>query len=723
MTPEEQLAKILKQNQNIVFGKTIGTDADGNCTVQTGESSILARSGGQISAGDCVAMKADDGQWYAVSSRVTGTVQRSVLYNRKNRVDDAIIAYNLIAVFRTPDESLYVGGDRDEPELIYDIDDIEDGYLISRLKTSINKTADGYILNFVKTPPFGSSGPHYFCSIVNDTFTQVEFTIPAFSITDQFVHRLQAFQHGFYTELFFDGGLFFPASILGDKTAGSNFKKFRSGAGAIPFLYYVNPSTTQWIFDRTEEGSTYYKLRVVVDSFLIESDGSTSEISDPFTIDGEGGYTPFSMEGRAVSFAVDVLNNQITTPVFTDYSYSIPFRTTGFPVNQTQQINLNYLPNKTRPVNTTFGLEEAATTYWYPDPISTETSTTSRIGIGHYGTSNNLFINFASNNLFTDCDAVVLGGALPPIDKDFEGNVVINGTTFRRLRTTRYYYLQTFPTDDTDSEFYGERYLSYDFDGEDPLVFPLDIEGIDYSNLTMTCVRRPIYTYMQVTGSYMQDMLIGLDRKNAAIVDTDPQGVKTITIYNSDDTTTLIPNENAYLPVDLFDAFDFTGDAGTNYLTAPNATYSNGDEVACIGASLPTGIYPQESYYVRDMENAGSPTARFKLYRVRTIVPLPLISNGSGRVYRVETGLSGALLVGVTNFVTNTTLTAESLIRVGLIPREPRSDSFVPIPEGSVIVVTASLDSDPTIATTTTDYTGFTSAPDPTYTGLISVLL
>ena len=216
-------------------------------------------------------------------------------------------------------------------------------------------------------------------------------------------------------------------------------------------------------------------------------------------------------------------------------------------------------------------------------------------------------------------------------------------------------------------------------------------------------------------------MLIGLDRENAAIVDTDPQGVKTITIYNSDDTTTLIPNENAYLPVDLFDAFDFTGGAGTNYLTAPNATYSNGDEVACIGASLPTGIYPRANYIVGDMENAGSPTARFKLYRSGVVNPL--ISNGSGRVYRVERGLSGALLVGITNYLTNTTLTAESLIRVGLIPREPRSDSFVPIPEGSVIVVTASLDSDPTIATTTTDYTGFTSAPDPTYTGLISVLL
>jgi hypothetical protein len=86
MNPEEQLAKLLKQNQNIVFGKSLGTDPNRNCTVQTGEASILARSGGQISAGDCVAMRADDGQWYAVSSRVTGTVQRSPLFRKRNQV-------------------------------------------------------------------------------------------------------------------------------------------------------------------------------------------------------------------------------------------------------------------------------------------------------------------------------------------------------------------------------------------------------------------------------------------------------------------------------------------------------------------------------------------------------------------------------------------------------------------------------------------------------------
>ena len=133
MTPEEQLAKILKQNQNIVFGKTIGTDADGNCTVQTGESSILARSGGQISAGDCVAMKADDGQWYAVSSRVTGTVDKKTLFKRKSvQIATAGGVVKILLLERKNVQkdgnsilidSILIGGDRDTPEEIYVIPD------------------------------------------------------------------------------------------------------------------------------------------------------------------------------------------------------------------------------------------------------------------------------------------------------------------------------------------------------------------------------------------------------------------------------------------------------------------------------------------------------------------------------------------------------------------------------------------------------------------------
>ena len=121
MTPEEQLAKILKQNQNIVFGKTIGTDADGNCTVQTGESSILARSGGQVSAGDCVAMKADDGQWYAVSSRQTGTVDKKTLFKRKAK--PLAVQTGVIKALYYLDRQYYVGGDRSPAELIYTFPD------------------------------------------------------------------------------------------------------------------------------------------------------------------------------------------------------------------------------------------------------------------------------------------------------------------------------------------------------------------------------------------------------------------------------------------------------------------------------------------------------------------------------------------------------------------------------------------------------------------------
>lgn len=101
MTPEELLAAALKQSQKIVFGKTIGTDTNGNCTVQGEDGSVLARSGGRISAGDCVAIKADDGQWYAVSARQSGTVQKTTLFKRRNILvaeeEEAIILVPLVS--------------------------------------------------------------------------------------------------------------------------------------------------------------------------------------------------------------------------------------------------------------------------------------------------------------------------------------------------------------------------------------------------------------------------------------------------------------------------------------------------------------------------------------------------------------------------------------------------------------------------------------------------
>ena len=85
MTPEELLVETLKQSKKIVFGETIGTDTDGNCTVQSEDGSILARSPDQISAGSCVALKTDTGQWYAVSARQSGTVAKKDLFKRKNK--------------------------------------------------------------------------------------------------------------------------------------------------------------------------------------------------------------------------------------------------------------------------------------------------------------------------------------------------------------------------------------------------------------------------------------------------------------------------------------------------------------------------------------------------------------------------------------------------------------------------------------------------------------
>ena len=138
MTPEEQLAKILKQNQNIVFGKTIGTDADGNCTVQTGESSILARSGGQISAGDCVAMKADDGQWYAVSSRQSGTVASKTLFSRKSVRPQDVLPANTKVLFQLED-GIYIGGDRETPLQIYTI---PEGFEVQKALISVSGTGE-----------------------------------------------------------------------------------------------------------------------------------------------------------------------------------------------------------------------------------------------------------------------------------------------------------------------------------------------------------------------------------------------------------------------------------------------------------------------------------------------------------------------------------------------------------------------------------------------------
>ena len=179
MTPEEQLAKILKQNQNIVFGKTIGTDADGNCTVQTGESSILARSGGQISAGDCVAMKADDGQWYAVSSRQTGLVQRSVLFSRKNKellqdADNTNFVY-----IGSRDSISYLLGGTDEIEVLTFSTEI--GYdSSSHYEFDLRKTDSSYSYKILSKNEENTTGYRYLLrSVIDDSVVSTKiFDIP-----------------------------------------------------------------------------------------------------------------------------------------------------------------------------------------------------------------------------------------------------------------------------------------------------------------------------------------------------------------------------------------------------------------------------------------------------------------------------------------------------------------------------------------------------------------
>ena len=205
MTPEEQLAKILKQNQNIVFGKTIGTDADGNCTVQTGESSILARSGGQISAGDCVAMKADDGQWYAVSSRVTGTVATKTLYRTRRKPSSTSVETQIIFLFQKDETTvvggvdktvtkLYVGGNRGEPEEVYEL---EAGYTFWQSPT-LNKSdtgLDDYIINFVL------KGVVYkFCTIQGGELSELKY-LPTGTGSSGGVVDAYSFNHGFFNSI------------------------------------------------------------------------------------------------------------------------------------------------------------------------------------------------------------------------------------------------------------------------------------------------------------------------------------------------------------------------------------------------------------------------------------------------------------------------------------------------------------------------------------------
>jgi|GEM_PF-4717884 len=197
MTPEELLVEALKQSKKIVFGNTIGTDSNGNCTVQGKDGSVLARSPDQISAGSAIALKADDGQWYALSARQTGTIAKKTLFKRRNKQVADEQSSKIIVLFKKGN-ILYVGGDRDEPEKIYEL---KNGYSFVG-SPNINKTGsekDEYTVNFILQKN-SDHNSYLFCSSEGENITEKEINIPI-NIGDYSFNELgnYCFQNGYFT--------------------------------------------------------------------------------------------------------------------------------------------------------------------------------------------------------------------------------------------------------------------------------------------------------------------------------------------------------------------------------------------------------------------------------------------------------------------------------------------------------------------------------------------
>lgn len=84
MTPEERLIAALKASNKIVLGQTTGS-IGGRCNVSGKEGSVSAIARSPIPSGSCVAIKTDDGQWYALPAKQTELGQSKFLYKRKQR--------------------------------------------------------------------------------------------------------------------------------------------------------------------------------------------------------------------------------------------------------------------------------------------------------------------------------------------------------------------------------------------------------------------------------------------------------------------------------------------------------------------------------------------------------------------------------------------------------------------------------------------------------------
>ncbi|WP_055076777.1 hypothetical protein [Pseudanabaena sp. 'Roaring Creek'] len=272
MTPEEQLTKLLKQNQNIVFGKTIGTDPDGNCTVQSDGGMILAKSGGRISAGDCVALKTDDGQWYAVSARQSGTIEQKTIYKRKSVPISTASTSTVIMLFKKiiaadpttvpptlASATLYVGGDRDTPEVIYNL---ESGFTWFGNNPNINKTGSGqddWIVSFILVSSSDDTS-YKFCAILSGQLYELPLTIPVSEGSYTFSGLgNSAFQNGFLTTI--DASSVVDVTPIQPPLPDTRPKICHSYSSVILYVITVPPSPYYGSTDydgNIYNGGTYY---------------------------------------------------------------------------------------------------------------------------------------------------------------------------------------------------------------------------------------------------------------------------------------------------------------------------------------------------------------------------------------------------------------------------------------------------------------------------------
>lgn len=247
MTPEERLIAALKAQNKIVFGNTIGVDGNGECTVVGEDATVRAIAGTPISAGSCVALQADNGQWYAVSAREVGTIQKRTLYKRKNKPPSSDGEGGPVKILYIKEGVFYIGGDRLEPAKIYQLPSNYELFgpaSINNLGTGLNDwivnirlRKAGKITLISVTPEtenrvedidipkiyggFGGTDPSYPDS--NEGFFPDVFGLPFF----------RCFQNGFYTA--------FGAAIKRRNNSGFGFLE----AAQIKYVtYYGNTLTS-----------------------------------------------------------------------------------------------------------------------------------------------------------------------------------------------------------------------------------------------------------------------------------------------------------------------------------------------------------------------------------------------------------------------------------------------------------------------------------------------